>query len=189
VLLEASGPYELGWPPPLQAGTLYPAYFRGQAYLLAHNGAAAAAEFQKLLDHKGIVANFVAGASGPAPDRARLCDARRHRQGTLGLPKLPHPLERGRPWHSHPERSPGGVRQARRAHALSALANRYRLRRTETARKDLAAAGAARRELAAIIAKSQEPGDQGIELDARAQRAWCSAYCSALYSFGAFLER
>ena len=62
VLLEASGPYELGWPPPLQVGTLYPAYLRGQAYLLAHSGAAAAAEFQKLLDHKGIVANFVTGA-------------------------------------------------------------------------------------------------------------------------------
>jgi eukaryotic-like serine/threonine-protein kinase len=35
---------------------------RGQAYLLAHNGAAAAAEFQKLLDHRGIVANFVTGS-------------------------------------------------------------------------------------------------------------------------------
>jgi uncharacterized protein YfaS (alpha-2-macroglobulin family) len=35
---------------------------RGQAYLLARNGAAAAAEFQKLLDHRGIVANFVTGA-------------------------------------------------------------------------------------------------------------------------------
>ena len=29
-------------PPPLQVGTLYPAYLRGQAYLLAHNGSAAA---------------------------------------------------------------------------------------------------------------------------------------------------
>ena len=62
VLLDASAPYELGWPPPLQVGTLYPAYLRGQAYLLAHEGAAAAAEFQKLPDHKGIVANFVTGA-------------------------------------------------------------------------------------------------------------------------------
>ncbi len=30
--------------------------------MLAHNGAAAAAEFQKLLDHRGIVVNFVTGA-------------------------------------------------------------------------------------------------------------------------------
>ena len=59
--LEPAGPYELG-----EAGTfinyLYPAYVRGQAYLLAHNGTAAAAEFQKLLDHRGIVANFVTGS-------------------------------------------------------------------------------------------------------------------------------
>ncbi|HXY03461.1 MAG TPA: protein kinase [Terriglobales bacterium] len=58
--LEAAAPYELG-----QAGTMgsvYPAYVRGQAYLQSHNGAAAAAEFQKLLDHRGIVLNFVTGA-------------------------------------------------------------------------------------------------------------------------------
>ena len=48
VLLEAAAPYELGEPPPTQAGMIYPAYLRGQAYLASHNGAAAAAEFQKL---------------------------------------------------------------------------------------------------------------------------------------------
>jgi serine/threonine protein kinase/tetratricopeptide (TPR) repeat protein len=57
VYLEAAAPYELG-----NEGTLYAAYVRGQAYLLAHNGTAAAAEFQKLLDHRGIVSNFVTGA-------------------------------------------------------------------------------------------------------------------------------
>ncbi len=62
VYLEAATPYELGTPPPLQEGTIYPAYLRGQAYLLAHNGGAAAAEFQKLLDHRGIVVNFVSGS-------------------------------------------------------------------------------------------------------------------------------
>ena len=61
--LEAAAPYELGNPPPLpNLGTLYPAYLRGQAYLLARNGTAAAAEFQKLLDHRGIVVNCVTGA-------------------------------------------------------------------------------------------------------------------------------
>jgi tetratricopeptide (TPR) repeat protein/predicted Ser/Thr protein kinase len=59
--LEAAAPYEPG-----EAGTiinyLYPAYVRGQAYLLAHKGTAAAAEFQKILDHRGIVVNFVTGA-------------------------------------------------------------------------------------------------------------------------------
>jgi tetratricopeptide (TPR) repeat protein len=41
---------------------LYPAYIRGQAYLLADNGSAAAAEFKKLLDHRGIVQNSILGA-------------------------------------------------------------------------------------------------------------------------------
>ncbi len=58
VFLEAAAPYELGGPPQFQLGTLYPAYIRGQAYLAAHNGTAAAAEFQKFLDHPGIVINF-----------------------------------------------------------------------------------------------------------------------------------
>jgi len=62
VHLEAAAPYELGEPPQFQLGTLYPAYIRGQAQLMAHNGAAAAPEFQKLLDHRGIVLNFVTNA-------------------------------------------------------------------------------------------------------------------------------
>jgi tetratricopeptide (TPR) repeat protein len=37
-------------------GGLYPAYVRGQSYLDLHQGAKAAAEFQKILDHSGIVA-------------------------------------------------------------------------------------------------------------------------------------
>ncbi|MGA2646137.1 MAG: hypothetical protein ABSF15_15600 [Candidatus Sulfotelmatobacter sp.] len=60
--LEAAAPYELGEPPQFQLGTLYPAYIRGQAQLMAHNGAAAAAEFRKVLDHRGTVLNFVTGA-------------------------------------------------------------------------------------------------------------------------------
>jgi len=59
--LEPTATYELG----LADGYinyLYPAYLRGQAYLLTHNGAAAATEFQKLLDHQGIVQNFVTGS-------------------------------------------------------------------------------------------------------------------------------
>jgi eukaryotic-like serine/threonine-protein kinase len=41
---------------------LLSAYERGQAYLLLHQGNEAAAEFQKLLDHPGIVLNSVLGA-------------------------------------------------------------------------------------------------------------------------------
>ena len=36
-------------------GGLYPAYVRGQAYLEAGRGGEAAAQFQKVLDHRGIV--------------------------------------------------------------------------------------------------------------------------------------
>jgi eukaryotic-like serine/threonine-protein kinase len=49
-------------PAPLQVGTLYPACLRGDAYLLAHNATAAATEFQKIVGHGGIVANFVTGS-------------------------------------------------------------------------------------------------------------------------------
>jgi serine/threonine protein kinase/tetratricopeptide (TPR) repeat protein len=43
-------------------GNLYPAYVRGEAYLAAHQGLQAAAEFQKILDHRGIV---LADPAGP----------------------------------------------------------------------------------------------------------------------------
>jgi eukaryotic-like serine/threonine-protein kinase len=41
---------------------LYPAYVRGQAYLAAGQGSDAAAEFQKVLDHDGLVWNCWTGA-------------------------------------------------------------------------------------------------------------------------------
>jgi len=62
ISLEAAAPYELGQPPQLQLGTMYPAYLRGEAQLMAHNGAAAATEFQKFLDHRGITLNYPLGA-------------------------------------------------------------------------------------------------------------------------------
>jgi eukaryotic-like serine/threonine-protein kinase len=59
VIFGAASPYELGlpslsyynWP------NLYAVYVRGEAYLAAHQGGRAAAEFQKILDHRGIVLN------------------------------------------------------------------------------------------------------------------------------------
>jgi hypothetical protein len=41
---------------------LYPTYVRGEAYLAAGQGGAAAAEFQKVLDHSGIVWNCWTGS-------------------------------------------------------------------------------------------------------------------------------
>jgi predicted Zn-dependent protease len=63
-VLGAAAPYELGlpangfynWP------NLYPVYVRGEAYLAAHQGRETAAEFQKILDHRGIVLNEPIGA-------------------------------------------------------------------------------------------------------------------------------
>jgi tetratricopeptide (TPR) repeat protein len=59
--LEISRPYELGGDP-ITLDTLYPVYLRGQAYLMQKNGRAAVAEFQKILDHRGRVANGALGA-------------------------------------------------------------------------------------------------------------------------------
>ena len=60
ITLEAAAPYDLGGPTPF--GNLYPVYVRGSAFLVQHNGNAAAAEFQKFLDHPGIIVNFPLGA-------------------------------------------------------------------------------------------------------------------------------
>ena len=61
--LQAASPIELGQ---IQFVTniscLYPVYVRGEAYLAAGQGSAAAAEFQKILDHSGIVWNCWTGA-------------------------------------------------------------------------------------------------------------------------------
>ncbi len=58
-ILQAAVPYELGSPPPVvETGAyIYPAYVRGQAYLLMQQGKPAADEFQKFLDHRSIVQN------------------------------------------------------------------------------------------------------------------------------------
>ncbi len=62
--LRAALPYELGRTTysPIEWTALYPVYTRGEAYLAAHQGKEAAAEFQKILDHRGIVLNGPIGA-------------------------------------------------------------------------------------------------------------------------------
>jgi len=63
-ILRAAAPYELGqttsstyaW------NALYPVFVRGEAYLAAHQGGEAAGEFQKILDHRGVVVNAPIGA-------------------------------------------------------------------------------------------------------------------------------
>ncbi|MBV9343339.1 MAG: hypothetical protein JO159_20940 [Acidobacteria bacterium] len=61
--LRATVPFELGQVLSVQAATcLYPIYLRGEAYLAAGQGSAAAEEFQKFIDHRGISWNCANGA-------------------------------------------------------------------------------------------------------------------------------
>jgi serine/threonine protein kinase/tetratricopeptide (TPR) repeat protein len=71
--LRIALPYEMGTPRSTIHGffgVLYPAYVRGQAYLALHRPSEAAAEFRKILDHRGLV------MSDPVAAMARLQFAR-----------------------------------------------------------------------------------------------------------------
>ena len=62
-LQAAAPPIELGSIQfVLNISCLYPTYIRGDAYLAGGQGKEAAAEFQKILDHSGIVWNCWTGA-------------------------------------------------------------------------------------------------------------------------------
>jgi tetratricopeptide (TPR) repeat protein len=59
-LLQTAMPYELStgiWGP-----VMYAAHLRGQAYLMARDPEQAAVEFQKIVDHRGLVTNRMVGA-------------------------------------------------------------------------------------------------------------------------------
>jgi tetratricopeptide (TPR) repeat protein len=59
-ILQRAAPYDTASTDSFDS--LYPAYIRGLAYLQAKEPEKAAAEFQKMVDHPGIVLNFVTGA-------------------------------------------------------------------------------------------------------------------------------
>ena len=60
-LLKDASTIELGQATSINV-SLCPVYIRGQAYLMLHDGNRAAAEFQKFIDHRGVVVNFPWGA-------------------------------------------------------------------------------------------------------------------------------
>jgi len=66
-LLRVVSSYELGTP------LLLPIYERGQAYLVLHNSSGAAAEFQKVIDHPGIVREFPVARLPILASVARMC--------------------------------------------------------------------------------------------------------------------
>jgi eukaryotic-like serine/threonine-protein kinase len=63
-LLQTTIPYEFGIAPGIlyDSGNFYAVYIRGQSYLAAHQNREAADEFQKILDHRGIVLSDPIGA-------------------------------------------------------------------------------------------------------------------------------
>ena len=61
--LQAASPMEFASIPfGMNGSCLYDVYIRGEAYLAAGQGTGSAAEFQKILDHSGIVWNCWTGA-------------------------------------------------------------------------------------------------------------------------------
>jgi tetratricopeptide (TPR) repeat protein len=60
--LTVASPYELGHTNNDFTFALYPVYLRGESYLAAKDGSAAITEFQKILDHSGVIGNEPIGA-------------------------------------------------------------------------------------------------------------------------------
>jgi eukaryotic-like serine/threonine-protein kinase len=68
---------------------LYPVYVRGEAYLAAEKGREAAAEFQKIIDHNGIVWNCWTGALAHlGAARARALEAKTSKDADAAAARL-----------------------------------------------------------------------------------------------------
>ena len=129
----------------LNVSCLYPTYIRGQAYLASGQGAAAAAEFQKILDHSGIVWNCWTGALAHLGDGSCQCFAGEELNGSRGrrrpcprprrVQTIPHALERRRPRHPDLQASESRIREATLIqNPQASKPNKYalRARRTES---------------------------------------------------------
>jgi eukaryotic-like serine/threonine-protein kinase len=104
-VLHASVPYKLADPPPFSSGTMYPVYLRGEAYLGAGNGELAAGEFQKILDHPGVIVNFPLSAlSHLGLGRARALSGDSAGARTAFSPSGETPILTSRSW-SKPRRN------------------------------------------------------------------------------------
>ena len=118
-LLASASPYERSY--------IEAVYLRGLAYLRLHKGAEAAAEFQKIVDHKGaswarhlgapelgtVLFAFVSG------NGARLRARGRHGDGQESVPGLLRIVERRRPRRSRPEASQSRVCEVEMMAALN----------------------------------------------------------------------
>ncbi len=120
--LQAASPIEFGnFTFGNNISCLYHGYIRGEAYLAAGQGTAAAAEFQTILDHSGIVWNCWTGAIGASGNGScqRFTSENfagsgcrcRPRSGARRLQRFPHPLEKRRPRYSHSPRRAVRIRK------------------------------------------------------------------------------
>src|SRR5580692_10742980 len=85
---------------------------RRSLYLAAHQGSEAAAEFRKILDHRGIVSNEPIGVLAHLQLGRAYALQGDPPQSSRGLSGFPHVVERRRPGHSRPETSQGGIHEA-----------------------------------------------------------------------------
>ena len=82
--LAPAVPFESG-----EHNPFLPAYFRGQAYLAAARGPEAAAEFQKIIDHRGLIQNSILGSLAHLGlARAWALELQARQSPTLGASKL-----------------------------------------------------------------------------------------------------
>ena len=96
-MLRIAVPYELGAPRSSFFGffgTFYPVYTRGEAYLAARQGTEAAAEFQKILDHRGIVVSDPVGALARLQLSPGVRFIGRYGEGKIRLSGFSYALER-----------------------------------------------------------------------------------------------
>ena len=106
-LLKTAAPYELGVPlcsaPQRSSGSSIRSMCAAWPIWPLHQGAEAAAEFQKILDHRGIVISDPIGALAHLQLGQSVRPVGRYDQGEACLPGFPDPLERRRPRHPDPQ--------------------------------------------------------------------------------------
>jgi hypothetical protein len=94
-------------------GALYPIYVRGEAYLAGHKGAEAAAEFQRIVSHRGIVVSDPIGALASLQLGRAYALSGDIAKGRIRQSGFPHTVERRRFRHHDPETGQKGKRRTK----------------------------------------------------------------------------
>jgi eukaryotic-like serine/threonine-protein kinase len=105
---------DFAWPSALSVASIYPAYVRGYAYLGAGDGNRAVTEFQKLIDHPGMVLNFPLASLarlGRARAYARAGDSAKARAAYLDFLQVWHKADPGLPILKRTKEEYAGLRQ------------------------------------------------------------------------------